>query len=374
MSLASLIAAGTKVWLDGVEPENIRKSRALGISGATSNPTIVSQIVGSGHFDDRIVELVREGHDDEAIAWALDDELVKSAQQVFLPVWEQTKGDDGYVSFELDPLIEDEANAPPHDERVRRYVELGRQWSAGHRNRMIKVPATCAGIDALEDLAAAGVTINVTLMFTERQYIAARDAIWRGAQRRRDGLKDFKSVYSIFISRIDVYAQKHLRNLSSAAADELGIASAKHVWRLNEAFWKDKPVRLRQEIVFASTGVKDPAAPADKYVEALAGSDIQTNPPATNEAVQGLNKAYIRNIDQMPARSILNEIEEKVDLAEMERVLMEEGTSKFAEAQKSLLRLIAGKRASLQANAAQSSTATHGTTAKRPGSIQDVHS
>ena len=291
MSLASLIAAGTKVWLDGVELENIRKSRALGISGATSNPTIVSQIVGSGHFDDRIVELVRQGHDDEAIAWALDDELVRSAQQVFLPVWEQTEGNDGYVSFELDPLIEVETNALPHDERVRRYVELGREWSAGHRNRMIKVPATRAGIDALEDLAAAGVTINVTLMFTERQYVAARDAIWRGAQRRRDGPKDFKSVYSIFISRIDVYAQKHLRNLSSAAADQLGIATAKHVWRLNEEFWKGKPLRLRQEIVFASTGVKDPAAPADKYVEALAGSDIQTNPPATNEAVERLNKS-----------------------------------------------------------------------------------
>ena len=363
MSLASLIATGTKVWLDGVEPQSVRKSRALGVSGATSNPTIVSQIIGSGHFDDRIVELARQGHDDEEIAWALDDELLKSAQHVFLPVWELTKGDDGYVSFELDPLIEDEAKALPHAERVRRYVELGRRWSAGHQNRMIKVPATLAGIDALEDLAAAGVTINVTLMFTERQYRAARDAIWRGAQWRADGMKHFKSVYSIFISRIDVYAQKHLPGLSPAAAGQLGIATAKRVWRLNEEFWRTKPLRLRQEIVFASTGVKDPAAPADKYVEALAGSDIQTNPPATNEAVQRLNKAYVRNIDQMPARSVLNEIEEKVYAVELEQVLMKEGTSKFAEAQRALLRLIAGKRASLQTNAAQSATAIQGTTA-----------
>jgi transaldolase len=210
---------------------------------------------------------------------------------------------------------------------------------------MIKVPATPAGLDALEALAAAGVTLNVTLMFTERQYCAARDAIWRGAQRRRDGLKDFKSVYSIFISRIDVYAQKHLHGLSPAAADQLGVATAKQVWRLNETFWKDKPLRLRQEIVFASTGVKDPAAPADKYVEALAGSDIQTNPPATNDAVQRLNKTYVRKIDQMPVWNVLNEIKEKVDMVELERVLMKEGTSKFAEAQKALLRLIAGKRA-----------------------------
>lgn len=345
MSLASLIATGTKIWLDGVEPENIRANRAQGVTGATSNPTIVSQIVGTGHFDERIVELARQGHDDTAIAWALDDELVTSAQQVFLPMWQHTKGDDGYVSFELDPLIEDDAPALPHAERVRRYIELGRRWSAGHQNRMIKVPATSAGLEALEALAAAGVTINVTLMFTVRQYLAARDAIWRGAQRRRDGLKDFKSVYSIFISRIDVYAQKHLRDLRPAAADQLGIATAKKVWRLNEAFWKHKLLRLRQEIVFASTGVKDPAAPADKYVEALAGSDIQTNPPSTNEAVQRLNKSYVRKIDEMPGRSVLDEIEEKVDMAELERVLTDEGTLKFAEAQRALLRLVARKRA-----------------------------
>jgi transaldolase len=345
MSLAFLVGTGTKVWLDGVASEDVKHNRDLGATGATSNPTIVSQIVASAHFDDRILELALQGHDDEAIAWALDDELVKSAQQVFLPVWQQTGGDDGYVSFELDPLIEEETNALPHAERVRRYIELGRRWSEGHQNRMIKVPATPAGIDALEALAAAGVTINVTLMFTERQYLAARDAIWRGAQRRRDGLKDFKSIYSIFISRIDVYAQKHLHDLSPGAADQLGIATAKQVWRLNQEFWKDKPLRLRQEIVFASTGVKDPTAPADKYVEALAGSDIQTNPPATNDAVQRLNKTYVRKIDEMPGRSVLNEIEEKVDVVELERVLMNEGTSKFAQAQKALLRLIAGKRA-----------------------------
>jgi transaldolase len=346
MSFASLIATGTKVWLDGVEPENVRVSRAQGVTGATSNPTIVSQIVGTGHFDDRIVELARHGHDDAAIAWALDDELVKSAQRVFLPVWQRTDGDDGYVSFELDPLIEDDAQALPHAERVRRYIELGKQWSAGHKNRMIKVPATAAGFEAMEALAGAGVTLNVTLMFTERQYRAARDAIWCGARRRRDGLKNFKSVYSIFVSRIDVYAQKHLRDLSPAAADQLGIVTAKQVWRSNEAFWKDKPLRLRQEIVFASTGVKDPASPPDKYVEALAGGDIQTNPPATNRAVQDSNKEYVRNIDRMPCGSVLRELEGKVDTVELERVLMKEGTAKFAEAQKILLRLIAKQRTS----------------------------
>jgi transaldolase len=358
MSLKSLIETGTKVWLDGVEPDQIRSNRALGITGATSNPTIISKIIEKGHFDQRIIRLIGRGMDDESIAWTLDDELVQSAQTVFHPVWEQTHGDDGYVSFELDPLIEDPDRSLSHAQRVEKYVELGKKWSAGHRNRMIKVPATAAGLDALEELAAAGVTINVTLMFTERQYRVARDAIWRGAQRRANGLHDFKSVYSIFISRIDVYAEKHLPELSASACGRLGIATAKEVWRLNQAFWKDKPLRLRQEIVFASTGVKNPADPPDKYVEALTGSDIQTNPPATNDAVQRLNKQYSRKIDQMLPPDVLNEIAAKVDMATLERVLMEEGTKKFSDPQKDLIKLIADKRA-VAANEKQTVARTH---------------
>ena len=85
MSLASLIATGTKVWLDGVEPDEIEKHRAWGVTGATSNPTIVSKIIGRGSFDDRIGELIGHGLTDDQVAWALDDELVEAAQRVFLP-------------------------------------------------------------------------------------------------------------------------------------------------------------------------------------------------------------------------------------------------------------------------------------------------
>ena len=103
--------------------------------------------------------------------------MVREAQGVFLPVWKATNGNDGYVSFELDPLLEDPVESLSHDERVECYIELGRSWSADQSNRMIKVPATPAGLDALEELTASGVTLNVTLVFTERQYCAARDAV-----------------------------------------------------------------------------------------------------------------------------------------------------------------------------------------------------
>jgi transaldolase len=346
MSLESLIATGTKVWLDGVEPNEIAKNRDWGITGATSNPTIVSKIIGQGHFDGRISELIAQGLSDEQIAWDLDDQLVMSAQKVFLPTWERTKGNDGYVSFELDPLIEDEAAGLDSPERVRRYVELGEKWSAGHKNRMIKVPASAAGLHALEALAAAGVTINVTLMFTERQYQLARDAIWRGAARRKDGLHDFKSVYSVFVSRVDVYTKEHVSDLSAAAQGMVGIVNAKRIWRDNQQFWKDKGLRLQQEIVFASTGVKKPGDPPDKYVETLAGSDIQTNPPATNEAVERSLKTYTRHVDKMPSPSIVSEIDGKVDMVALERGLMDEGIKKFVDPQMALLALIAKKRSS----------------------------
>ena len=349
MSLRSLIASGTKLWLDSIDPEAVKKNCALGATGATSNPIIIADIIKAGAFDERITSLIDRGLDDSAIAWKLTDELVSDAQKVFLPVWEQTRGNDGYVSFELDPLLEDVAGAPPHAQRVRRYVELGRQWSQGRRNRMIKVPATAAGLDALEELAAAGVTINVTLIFSERQYKTARDNVWRGAQRRRGGPDGFKSVYSIFVSRVDVYTEKYVPELSPAAQGQVGIVNVKKLWRMNQEFWKDKGLKLQQEIIFASTGTKKKTDPPDKYVDALAGSDIQTNPPATNEAVEKLNKSYTRKVDQMPPREVVEEIERKVEQQKMEDKLMEEGTAKFADPQKALLKLIAEKRGSLAA-------------------------
>src|SRR6476660_4809601 len=214
--LKSLIATGTKLWLDSIDPDLVRENRVEGASGATSNPVIISDLIKTGRFDDQLQEFLDQGLADEDVAWRLTDQLVREAQKVFFPVWEQTKGNDGYVSFELDPLIEDPPLNIPHAERVRRYVELGKKWSSGHKNRMIKVPATPAVLDAIEPLCAAGVTINVTLVFSPRQYHAARDAMWRGAQKRSE-LKTFKSVYSIFVSRVDIYTEKHVPQLSLAA-------------------------------------------------------------------------------------------------------------------------------------------------------------
>jgi transaldolase len=344
--LQSLVAAGTKLWLDSVDPDEIARNRSLGATGATSNPIIISDLLNTGRFDADLATLAAAGHDDESIAWAMTDKLVLQAQVVFEPVWADTAGDDGWVSFELDPLLEDPERGLSAEDKAAQYVELGKRWAAGNTNRMIKVPATDGGLMALEELVAAGVCVNVTLIFSERQYLAARDACWRGIQRLGDRSR-VKTVYSIFVSRLDVYTEKHVPDLSPAAQGQVGIVNAKRIWRLNRDFWAGKGLPLNQEMIFASTGTKKKTDSPVKYVAAFAGSDIETNPPATNEAVAKSGVTFKREVDQLPTKEVLDEIDQKVDIAKLERVLMEEGVAKFADPQKALLKLIAEKRKAL---------------------------
>lgn len=344
--LESLVACGTRLWLDSIDPDEVSKNLAWGATGATSNPIIVADLIKTGRFDTLIQAGIREGMNDETLAWHLTDTLVRKAQDAFRPVWDQTKGDDGYVSFELDPLLEDVSAPIPDAQRTSRYIELGKKWSAGHTNRMIKVPATPGGLGAVEELCAAGVSLNVTLIFSDRQYTTARDAMWRGAQRRAS-LDKFKSVYSIFVSRLDVYTAKQVPTLSPAAQGQVGIVNAKRIWKMNRDFWASKKVPLKQEMIFASTGTKDPKDAAWKYVEAFAGSDIETNPPATNKAVHESGRTFTSHVNELPPKTVLDEIDTKVDMLKLERVLMEEGLQKFADPQKALLALIGKRRKEL---------------------------
>jgi transaldolase len=348
--LQSLVAAGTKLWLDSVDPTEIAANRGFGATGATSNPIIIADLLKTGRFDGDIEKFAKEGLDDEAIAWAMTDKLVKDAQKVFEPVWAENKGNDGWVSFELDPLLEDPARALPAAEKAKQYVALGKKWSAGHKNRMIKVPATDGGLLALEDLVAAGICVNVTLIFSERQYFAARDACWRGIQKLADKSK-VKTVYSIFVSRVDVYTKETLKTLSPAAEGQVGIVNAKHIWKLNKDFWADKGLALQQEMIFASTGTKYKEDQPWKYVAAFAGSDIETNPPGTNKAVQESGQTFTRKIDELPPAEVIAEIKEKVSQEKLEETLMREGIAKFADPHKKLLALIADKKKALLAAA-----------------------
>src|SRR5262245_34616364 len=122
--LQSLVASGTKLWLDSVDPDEVTRNRANGATGATSNPIIIADLIKTGRFDDKLNQLFGQKLDDEAVAWAITDRLVKDAQAVFAATWQATAGDDGYVSFELDPLLEDAGCTLSVADKAKRYVEL----------------------------------------------------------------------------------------------------------------------------------------------------------------------------------------------------------------------------------------------------------
>lgn len=342
----SLIRSGTKLYLDSIDPDLVTQNIEWGAVGATSNPIIISNLIRTGRFDPLITELIRSGLDDHAICWKVTDTLVSSAQEKFHAIWASTRGNAGWVSFELDPLIEDTSVDLPHGDRVAKYIALGKQWSKGHDNRMIKVPATPAGLDALEELAASGVTLNVTLIFTMRQYTLARDAVWRGAQRRVT-LANFKSVYSIFVSRIDQFTSERYSEMPAAAQGLYGIVNAKRIWNANSEFWGAKKTPLQQEIIFASTGTKNPNDPPWKYVSALAGSDIQTNPPETNAAVAASQQQFTSNLRSLPSQDICDTLDRFVQIDDLEKTLMKQGIDKFVTPQKQLLQTIRDKRSAL---------------------------
>ncbi len=127
----------------------------------------------------------------------------------------------------------------------------------------------------------------------------------------------------------------------------VGIVNAKRIWAENQKFWSEHRTPHAQEMIFASTGTKKPSDPPWKYVEAFAGSDIETNPPATNEAVQASGRIITRQVDKLPDAAVLADIDRLVDIDHLERTLMEEGIKKFTDPQKALLALIAKKRAEL---------------------------
>lgn len=341
-SLKSLVASGTKLWLDSIAPAAITEALKDGATGATSNPIIVADILQNGDYQADIKALKAKGLDAEAIAWQMTDKLVNDAEGMLYDtdIFADSGGDNGFVSFELDPLLEDSRCTLSRQDKIARYTELAIKWGEDRPQRLIKVPATDEGIAALAPMVAAGINVNVTLIFSQRQLEAARQQVWQGAQQR-DDLSTFKSVYSIFVSRLDVYADSHLPELSAEAKAFVGIYNAKKLWRNNTDFWQDKGTPLSQEIVFASTGTKRPDDEPWKYVAAFAGSDIQTNPPATNAKTAASGLSFNAKIEEPVPAAIAEELEAKVDWAQMERVLMAEGLDKFSAPQKKLIDWIA---------------------------------
>jgi transaldolase len=279
---------GQSLWLDNITRTILsdgtlaRYIDQFDVTGLTSNPTIFDKAITAGDaYDEQITELTEQGLSPEDIFFAVALQDLGGAADLFASVHERTDRLDGWVSMEVSPLLADDA--PATIEQVRKLHDQGNR-----DNLFIKIPGTVAGLEAIEESIYAGIPINVTLLFSTDQYLAAAEAYMRGIERRiRENLDPcVPSVASLFISRWDVAVADEV---SDELRNRLGIAVGKRSYRAyRELLDSDRWQQLQrdgartQRLLFASTGTKDPNASDVLYIEAFAAPDtINTMPDKT---------------------------------------------------------------------------------------------
>jgi transaldolase len=282
---------GQSIWLDNITRDLLtngtlqRYIDELSVTGLTSNPTIFDHAISnSATYDGPIRSAVRTGRSGEDLFFDLALQDLTEAADLFRPVFERTGGVDGWVSLEVSPLL-------AHDTASTRAAAKALHERAARRNLFIKIPGTPEGLPAIEEAIFAGVPINVTLLFSREQYVAAAEAYLRGIERRiAAGLKpDVGSVASVFISRWDVAVAG---KVPAALTNQLGIAIAQRIYKayndlLGSPRWRRaaNAGARAQRLLWASTGTKDPKASDVLYVKALAAPfTVNTMPEGTLNA------------------------------------------------------------------------------------------
>jgi len=360
--LQRLSALGQSVWVDFLSRESIRGGHlqelidADAVVGATSNPTIFQKAMGSGEaYDEQIHELAAAGSDVEQTFWALAQQDIAEACDLFRPVWDGGQGRDGYVSLEVDPRLAYDT--------LETYREAMRIHKAVDRpNLMVKIPATKPGLAAIEDVIAKGRSINVTLIFSLRRYTEVAESYIRGLERlvaEGGDPRTVASVASFFVSRIDTEGDKRLDEIGGhdALRGRLAVANARLAYdHYLEAFAGPRWEYLAgkgatpQRVLWASTSTKNPAYKDTMYVEELIGADtVDTMPEETIKAYQdhGSPEPRLRSAVQ-EARELLDELREAgIDYEDLTDTLEREGVEKFADSFEELLAVLADKRQAL---------------------------
>jgi len=347
---------GQSLWLDNITRDLLesgtlaRYIAELSVTGLTSNPTIFDHAIkGSADYDAAIRSKLKSGKSGEALFFELALEDVTRAADLFRPVHERTRGVDGWVSLEVSPLL-------ARDAATTLAVAKSLHAAAGRPNLFIKIPGTKEGLPAIEEATFAGVPVNVTLIFSREQYVAAADAYLRGIERRiAAGLTaDVASVASLFVSRWDVaVAGKVPANL----VNRLGIAIALRCYRAYGELLASARCRRAmnagarpQRLLFASTGTKDPKASDTLYVEALAAPlTVNTIPEATLLAVADHGHiAASAPADGGDCEAVLAGFTRAgIDLDALAARLQDEGAASFVQSWNDLMAVLARKCAAL---------------------------
>ncbi len=346
---------GQSLWLDNIsrglldDGSLARTIRELSVTGLTSNPTIFEHAIRGGHYDAAIRRKAAAGLQPEPLFFELALEDITRAADLFRPVHEATCGVDGWVSLELSPDLADDTQAS-----ISAAYDL--HTRAGRSNVFIKIPGTPAGIPAIEESIFAGVPVNVTLLFSAEQYLAAAGAYLRGIERRlAAGLDpDVRSVASLFVSRWDTAVAD---KVPAALRDRLGIAIARRTYRVaRELHESDRWLALlnagarAQRVLWASTSTKSASAPDVLYVEALAAPHtVNTMPDKTLAAFADHGcVAALMPRDGGDAEAVLEQFTKAgVDLSALAGKLQRDGAASFARSWKDLLAGIAERSATL---------------------------
>ena len=348
---------GQSLWLDNITRDLLttgtlkRYIDELSVTGLTSNPTIFDHAIkNSTAYDASIRQKLEGGKSGEELFFELALEDLTQAADLFRPIWERTDGVDGWVSLEVSPLL-------AHDTAKTLAAAKDLHGRAGRPNLFIKIPGTREGLPAIEEAIFAGVPINVTLLFSREQYLAAAEAFLRGIERRIDaGLKpDVGSVASVFISRWDTAI---MGKVPEALNDRLGIAVAKRTYKAcRQLLGSPRWLRVYntgarpQRLLWASTGTKDPKASDVLYIMAMAA------PFTVNTMPEGTLKAFAEHGEigpMLPAdggdcEEVLAQFSKAgINIDALATQLQDEGAKSFAKSWNELMGVIASKSAALE--------------------------
>ena len=343
---------GQSLWIDNISRETLRDGSLAklisdySVTGLTSNPTIFDKAMGEGDaYDDSIAQMAREGRSTEDLFFALAVEDLQNAADLFAPVHEATGGVDGWVSLEVSPLLVNDTRGT-----IQAAASLHAQGQ--RKNLYIKIPGTPEGIPAIEESIYQGIPINVTLLFSREQYLAAAEAYMKGIERRLNDGKSpvVESVASLFVSRWDAAVKD---TVAPEFQNRLGIAIAMRAYEayrdlLASERWKKLAAAGAhpQRLLWASTGTKDPKAPETLYVQALAAPDtVDTMPEKTLKAFAKDGRVgEAMPVDGGYAEQRLDEIRRQgVDIDALALKLQKEGGDSFVKSWNSLMGGLAEK-------------------------------
>jgi transaldolase len=375
--LRRLHALGQSVWLDYIRrdlvrgPDLVRMIRQDALAGMTSNPTIFHKAIAeSALYDDDIARYAARGLSAEAIYERLVIADVTTAADAFRSVWEDSGGNDGFVSLEVSPHLAHDAAAT--------LAEAKRLYNLCSRpNVMIKIPGTAEGLTAIREALFVGINVNVTLLFGVSRYQDVLRFYLDGLDQRlqmKQAVRQIRSVASFFVSRVDTAVDARLvaiskdsrfnaqqRDLALSLVRKAAVANARRAYAaFQEAFSGPIYRRLaqhqiaKQRPLWASTSTKDPALADLHYVEALIGPEtIDTMPPATLDAFRDHGRAELRiNEDPRGAQQVVAYLASLgIDLDAIGAELEADGVAKFAASYDALLGAIEAKRAGAAAHA-----------------------